>query len=103
MWKYDKKLQYPVNIKNSNPAMAKIIMTQLGGPDGETGASMRYLHQRYSCPFGEITGILTDVGTDASKWRAYPDRAKPQARLSRALIAPALQFFHTPLALSQRQ
>lgn len=64
MWMYSKKLQYPVKIKNPNPAMAKIIMTQLGGPDGETGAAMRYLHQRYSCPYGEVTGILTDVGTE---------------------------------------
>lgn len=64
MWKYDKSLQYPVKIKTPNPAMAKIIMTQLGGPDGELGASMRYLHQRYSCPYGEVTGILTDVGTE---------------------------------------
>jgi spore coat protein JC len=64
MWIYDKKLQYPVKIKNSNPAMARIIMTQLGGPDGESGASMRYLHQRYACPYGEITGVLTDVGTE---------------------------------------
>lgn len=64
MWSYDKKLQYPVKIKNSNPAMAKVIMTQLGGPDGEAGAAMRYLNQRYSCPYGEITGILTDIGTE---------------------------------------
>ena len=64
MWSYSKKLQYPVKIKNANPAMAKIIMTQLGGPDGETGASMRYLHQRYTCPYDEITGVLTDVGTE---------------------------------------
>lgn len=70
MWSYDKKLQYPVKIKNPNPAMARIVMTQLGGPDGETGAAMRYLHQRYACPYGEITGVLTDVGTEVSKMRA---------------------------------
>lgn len=64
MWSYDKKLQYPVKIKNPDPGMAKIILTQLGGPDGETGAAMRYLHQRYSSPYGEVTGILTDVGTE---------------------------------------
>lgn len=64
MWSYSKALQYPVKIKNPNPAMAKIVMTQLGGPDGETGASMRYLHQRYSCPYDEITGVLTDIGTE---------------------------------------
>ncbi|MDR0952010.1 MAG: manganese catalase family protein [Oscillospiraceae bacterium] len=64
MWKYDKKLQYPVKIKNPNPKLAQAIMSQLGGPDGELGASMRYLNQRYSCPFGEITATLTDIGTE---------------------------------------
>ncbi len=64
MWIYEKKLEYPVKIKNADPKAAQIIMSQLGGPDGEIGASMRYLNQRYSCPFGEITGILTDVGTE---------------------------------------
>lgn len=64
MWIYDKKLQYPVKIKNPNPRTAQIIISQLGGPDGELGASLRYLHQRYSCPFSKVTGILTDVGTE---------------------------------------
>lgn len=64
MWSYDKKLQYPVKIKNPNPAMAKFIMSQLGGPDGELAASMRYLHQRYAMPYNEVVGILTDVGTE---------------------------------------
>jgi len=64
MWTYDKKLQYPVKIKNSNAATAGIIISQLGGPDGELGASMRYLNQRYVCPYDKITGILTDVGTE---------------------------------------
>lgn len=64
MWTYDKKLQYPVNIKNPNPALAKLIITQLGGPDGETGAAMRYLNQRYSMPYKPVIGILTDVGTE---------------------------------------
>ena len=64
MWTYDKKLQYPVKIKNPNPRLASLIISQLGGPDGELAASMRYLHQRYSMPWGEITGILTDVGTE---------------------------------------
>lgn len=64
MWTYDKKLQYPVKIKNANPKLANIIISQLGGPDGEIGASMRYLHQRYTCPNDKITGILTDVGTE---------------------------------------
>jgi spore coat protein JC len=64
MWIYEKKLQHPVKIKNPNPKLAQIIISQLGGPDGEIGASMRYLHQRYSCPYDKITGILTDVGTE---------------------------------------
>ena len=64
MWIYEKKLQYPVKIKNPNPKLAQIIISQLGGPDGELGACMRYLHQRYSCPYDKITGILTDVGTE---------------------------------------
>ena len=64
MWTYEKKLQYPVKIKNPNPQLASVIISQLGGPDGELGASMRYLHQRYSCPYDKVTGILTDVGTE---------------------------------------
>ena len=64
MWSYEKALQYPVKIKNPNPALAKLIITQLGGPDGELGASHRYLSQRYSMPYKECIGILTDIGTE---------------------------------------
>ena len=64
MWIYEKKLEYPVKIKNPNPKLAQVIISQLGGPDGELGASMRYLHQRYSSPYDEVTGILTDIGTE---------------------------------------
>ena len=64
MWTYEKKLQYPVKIKNPNPKLAQVIISQLGGPDGELAASMRYLNQRYSMPYGQVTGILTDVGTE---------------------------------------
>lgn len=64
MWQYEKKLQFPVNIKNRNPKYAQIIISQYGGPDGELGASMRYLTQRYGQPFNEVKGILTDVGTE---------------------------------------
>ena len=63
MWTYEKKLQFPVKIKNPNPTLANIIISQLGGPDGEIGASMRYLNQRYVMPYGEVIGILTDIGT----------------------------------------
>ena len=64
MWIYEKKLQYPVHIKNPNPALAKIIITQYGGPHGEIGASLRYLSQRYAMPYPELRAILTDVGTE---------------------------------------
>lgn len=64
MWIYDKKLQYPVKIKTPSPANAKVIISQLGGPDGELGAAMRYLNQRYSCPYDKVTGVLTDIGTE---------------------------------------
>ncbi len=64
MWIYEKKLEYPVKIKNPNAKLAKAIITQLGGPDGELGASLRYLNQRYSMPYDEVIGILTDIGTE---------------------------------------
>lgn len=64
MWVYEKKLQYPVKIKNPNPRLAGVIISQLGGPDGELAAATRYLNQRYSMPSGEVIGILTDVGTE---------------------------------------
>ena len=64
MFSYEKKLQYPVRIKNPNPNLAKIILTQYGGPDGELGASLRYLSQRYSMPFDDLKGLLTDIGTE---------------------------------------
>lgn len=64
MWVYEKKLQYPVNIKNPNPKLAGVIISQLGGPDGELAASTRYLNQRYVMPTGEVIGLLTDIGTE---------------------------------------
>lgn len=64
MWIYEKKLEYPVNIKNPNPALAKFIISQVGGPDGELAASQRYLSQRYSMPYDEVKATLTDVGTE---------------------------------------
>lgn len=70
MWNYEKRLQYPVKITQTNPKIAQIILTQFGGPDGELAASMRYLAQRYTMPYKEVTGILTDIGTEESvqKW-----------------------------------
>jgi len=64
MFVYEKRLQYPVRIKNTNPALAKFIISQYGGPDGELGASLRYLSQRYAMPYPELRGLLTDIGTE---------------------------------------
>ncbi len=71
MWVYEKKLQYPVKIKNPNPQMAQVIMSQIGGADSETSAAMRYLNQRYAMPTDEIKGLLTDVGTEESAPPSY--------------------------------
>ena len=64
MFVYEKKLQYPIRIKNTNPKLAAAIISQYGGPDGELGASLRYLSQRYSMPYPELKGLLTDIGTE---------------------------------------
>ena len=66
MWSYEKRLQFPVNIKEPNAKIAQVIMSQYGGPDGELGASMRYLSQRYSMPYREVAAILTDIGVSVS-------------------------------------
>lgn len=67
MFIYEKKLQYPIKITNPNPRLAKIIISQYGGPDGELGASLRYLSQRFSMPCPELKGLLTDIGTEEAK------------------------------------
>lgn len=67
MFIYQKKLQYPVKISRPKPALAKFIISQYGGPDGELGASLRYLSQRYSMPYPELKGLLTDIGREASE------------------------------------
>ena len=64
MWTYEKKLEYPINIKNPNPKLAQMIISQYGGPDGELSASLRYLSQRYAMPYPELKAILTDIGTE---------------------------------------
>lgn len=67
MWAYDKKLEYPVKIKNPSAALARVIISQLGGPDGEMGAATRYLSQRYAMPTNKAKGLLTDIGSEAPK------------------------------------
>ena len=64
MWNYEKRLEFPVNIKRTDPKMAQLIITQYGGPDGELGASMRYLSQRFAMPYKNVCGVLTDIGTE---------------------------------------
>ena len=75
MWNYEKRLQYPVKITQTNPKIAQIILSQFGGPDGELAASMRYLSQRYTMPYKEVTGILTDIGTEES----VPEKDQPSS------------------------
>jgi len=64
MWSYEKRLQYPVKISSTNAKLAQVIISQYGGPDGESAASLRYLSQRYSAPYPEVAGLLTDIGTE---------------------------------------
>jgi spore coat protein JC len=71
MWTYEKKLQFPVNIKQTNSRLAKAIITQYGGPDGELGASLRYLFQRISTPYDIVKATLTDVGVSVSLLHIY--------------------------------
>lgn len=81
MWRYEKRLQYPVNISQTNPKMAQFIMSQYGGPDGEANAAMRYLSQRYAMPYKEGKAVLTDVGCEVSKWRWSCSRFKTALHL----------------------
>lgn len=67
MFHYEKRLQYPVNIRKTDAQMAKAIITQFGGPDGEAGASLRYLSQRFAMPYREVMGVLTDIGTSVTR------------------------------------
>ena len=68
MFNYEKRLQFPVKIKNPTPKYAQIIISQYGGPDGELAASLRYLSQRFAMPYDELKGLLTDIGTSVVLW-----------------------------------
>ena len=85
MWNYEKRLQYPINITTPNAKIAQIIMSQYGGPDGEMGASMRYLSQRYSMPDRRVCGVLTDIGTEELAHRCWILK-KPVANFYRLYI-----------------
>ena len=80
MWVYEKRLQYPVNITQTNAKLAQVIISQFGGPDGELAASMRYLSQRYAMPYKECKGTLTDIGTEESVHNLYTYKAKLKPR-----------------------
>ncbi len=71
MWLYEKRLEYPVNVKRKDLRMAGLLVTQYGGPDGELGAAIRYLNQRYTMPTNKAKGLLTDIGTEESVPRGY--------------------------------
>lgn len=75
MFIYQKKLQYPINIRRPNPKLASVIISQYGGPDGELGASLRYLSQRYAMPYDEVKAVLTDIGTEES----VPEKDQPSS------------------------
>lgn len=72
MWNYERRLEYPVNITAPNAMLAQAIISQYGGPDGEMGASMRYLSQRYACPYREVAAVLTDIGSEVAKCSSLP-------------------------------
>lgn len=76
MWDYEKRLQYPVNIKNPNAKLAQYIISQYGGPDGELGASMRYLSQRFASPYREVSALLTDIGVSVLKLHIWNETCK---------------------------
>ena len=78
MFSYEKRLQFPVNIKSPNAMLAQAIISQYGGPDGEMGASMRYLSQRYAAPYREVASILTDIGVSVPKLRIIDFRFTPE-------------------------
>ena len=92
MFVYEKRLQYPVRITRPNPKLASWIISQYGGPDGELGASLRYLSQRYSMPYPELKGLLTDIGTEELGHLNYQQE---HPRLPRGCSSyHGLSFFH---------
>lgn len=78
MWEYERRLQFPVKITKPNAKIAQVIISQYGGPDGEMGASMRYLSQRYATPYREVAGVLTDIGVSVPKLRIIDFRFTPE-------------------------
>ena len=86
MWNYEKRLEFPVNITSPSAMLAQAIISQYGGPDGEMGASMRYLSQRYACPYREVSSVLTDIGVSVPKLRIIDFKFTPERRSFRSFI-----------------
>ena len=86
MWNYEKRLEFPVNITTPSAMLAQAIISQYGGPDGEMGASMRYLSQRYACPYREVSAVLTDIGVSVPKLRIIDFECTPERRTFRSFM-----------------
>lgn len=86
MWNYEKRLEFPVNISKPNAKLAQAIISQYGGPDGEMGASLRYLSQRYAAPYREVASVLTDIGVSVAKLRIIDFKCAPEKRTFRSVI-----------------
>lgn len=86
MWNYERRLEFPINIKNANAMLAQTIISQYGGPDGEMGASMRYLSQRYAAPYREVASVLTDIGVSVAKLRIIGFKCTPERRALRSFM-----------------
>lgn len=87
MFEYQKRLEYPVNIATPNPALAKFIISQYGGPDGELGASLRYLSQRYSMPYPELKGLLTDIGMSQAQMYKISMQVYRKVKMNASLLS----------------
>lgn len=86
MWQYEKRLQFPVRINETNANIAQVIISQFGGPDGELSASMRYISQRYTMPYNEVAGLLTDIGVSVPKLRIIDFKCAPEKRTFQSFI-----------------
>lgn len=86
MWNYERRLEYPVNITEPNAMLAQAIISQYGGPDGEMGASMRYLSQRYACPYREVAAVLTDIGVSVPKLHITDFKFTPERQTFRSFM-----------------
>lgn len=99
MFTYQKRLQYPIKISTPNAKAAKAIISQYGGPDGELGASLRYLSQRYSMPYPELKGLLTDIGTEELEPVCYMQKDRKLTYLRNKSIVKGVSLYRLPFTL----